>query len=62
MIVFDAPPPLLKDAVTLMLADAVEGSLVVVRLGRTRRDRLAAVRQVLVQRGLAPIGVVLLER
>lgn len=59
--VFDVPP-LTEVADGLALADAVDAVLVVVRLGRTRRERLHELRSTLLQRGVVPAGFVVIGR
>lgn len=51
-------PPLTEVADALTLADACEAVIVAVRLGHTRRDRLAELRRILAQRGISPAGFV----
>lgn len=61
VIVLDSPP-IAEAADSLPLAEAVDAVLVVVRLGRTRRDKLAELRRILAQRGISPVGVVAITR
>jgi non-specific protein-tyrosine kinase len=51
-------PPLGEVADALPLADEVDAVIVAVRLGYTRRDRLADLRRMLAQQGVSPIGFV----
>jgi polysaccharide biosynthesis transport protein len=61
VIIFDSPP-VTEVADSLALADAVDAVLVVVRFGRTRRDKLTELRRILAQRGVSPVGVVAITR
>lgn len=57
-VVVDAPPiPEVSDA--LSLAEHVDDVLLVVRLGKTRRDRLANLGETLAHQGIRPVGIVL---
>jgi Mrp family chromosome partitioning ATPase len=61
VLVIDSPPVTeVSDA--LLFADVVEATLVAVRLGRTRRDRLDEVRQAFAQREISPLGFVVTSR
>jgi capsular exopolysaccharide synthesis family protein len=55
-------PPLTEVADALALADASDGVVVAVRLGRTRRDRLDELRRMLGRHGLSPLGFVVTQR
>jgi len=57
VVVIDSAP-ITEVADALTIADEVDVILVAVRLGRTRRDRLAELRRMLGQRGIAPTGLV----
>ena len=61
VVVIDSSP-LGEVADALAFADAVEAVLVAVRLGRTRRDRLADLRQRLAQVGVSPSGAIVIDR
>jgi capsular exopolysaccharide synthesis family protein len=61
VVVVDSPP-LTQVADALALADAVEAVVIAVRLGTTRRDKLAELRRMLLQRGIAPVGFVVTGR
>jgi capsular exopolysaccharide synthesis family protein len=61
VIVIDSPP-LTEVADALTLADVVDITLVAVRLGRSRRDRLDELRRALAQRGVSPAGFVVTTR
>lgn len=61
VIVIDSPP-LAEVADALNLARAAEAVIVVVRLGRTRRDRLIELRRMLSQHGVHPVGFVCIAR
>lgn len=55
VVVVDAPPlPEVAEAVAL--ADASEAVVVCVRIGHTRRDKLAELRELLGRRGVVPLG------
>src|SRR5205807_736560 len=61
VVVVAAPPPLdLPDI--LLLAGSVDAVLLAVQLGRTRRERLAALRRDLAQRRILPAGFAIVER
>lgn len=55
-------PPLTEVADALTLADEADAVIVAVRIGRTRRDRLAELRRMLAQRGVIPAGFVVTTR
>jgi capsular exopolysaccharide synthesis family protein len=55
-------PPLPEVAEVLDMASAAEAVLVAVRLGRTRRDKLVQLRELLARRGIAPAGLVVTTR
>ena len=61
VVVIDSSP-LGEVADALAFADAVEAVLVAVRLGHTRRDRLADLRQRLAQVGVSPSGAIVIDR
>jgi capsular exopolysaccharide synthesis family protein len=61
VIVVDSPP-LTEVSDALALADAADAVLVAIRLGRTRRDKLAELRRMLAQRGIAPAGFIVTTR
>jgi capsular exopolysaccharide synthesis family protein len=61
VIIFDTPP-LPEVAEALALAAAVEAVLIAVRLGHTRRDRLAELRRMFALRGVTPLGFVVTLR
>jgi tyrosine-protein kinase len=61
VVVFDSPP-LVDVAEALVLADAVDTVVVAVRVGRTRRDLLARLRELLARRGVSPFGYVVTAR
>jgi tyrosine-protein kinase len=61
VVVIDSSP-LGEVADALAFADAVETVLVCVRLGHTRRDRLADLRQRLAQVGVSPTGTIVIAR
>jgi tyrosine-protein kinase len=55
VVVVDSPPlPEVAEAVAL--ADACEAVVVCVRIGHTRRDKLAELRELLARRGVVPLG------
>jgi tyrosine-protein kinase len=54
--------PLTQVADALVLADAVDVVVIAVRLGTTRRDKLAELRRMLLQRGISPVGFVVTSR
>ncbi len=61
VVVVDAPPlPEVAEAVAL--ADGCEAVIVCVRIGHTRRDKLAELRELLGRRGVVPLGVFLTSR
>jgi Mrp family chromosome partitioning ATPase/capsular polysaccharide biosynthesis protein len=55
VVVIDSPP-LPEVAEALALADASEAVLICVRIGYTRRDKLAELRDLLARRGVTPLG------
>ena len=61
VIVIDAPP-VPEVAEILTLTAAVEAVIVCVRIGNTRRDRLAELRDLLARRGVTPLGLVVTSR
>ena len=61
VVIFDAPP-LTEVADALPLAPMVDAVVIVVRFGRTRRDRLGDARLVLAQLGVLPAGVLAVMR
>jgi len=61
IVIIDSPP-LAEVADALPLADAVDGVIVAVRMGHSRRDKLTEIRRVLTQRGVHPLGIVLTQR
>jgi capsular exopolysaccharide synthesis family protein len=61
VIVVDSPP-LTEVADALTLADTADAVLVAIRLGRTRRDKLAELRRMLAQGGISPAGFVVTTR
>jgi receptor protein-tyrosine kinase len=61
VIVIDSPP-LPEVAEGLAMASAVEAVLISVRLGHTRREKLAQLRELLARRGVSPLGFVLTTR
>lgn len=61
VIVLDAPP-VPEVAEILTLTSAVEAVIVCVRIGYTRRDRLAELRDLLARRGVTPLGFVVTSR
>jgi capsular exopolysaccharide synthesis family protein len=61
IVVVDAPPlPEVAEAVAL--ADACEAVIVCVRVGHTRRDKLAELRDLLGRRGVVPLGFFITTR
>jgi Mrp family chromosome partitioning ATPase len=61
VVVVDAPPlPEVAEAVAL--ADACEAVVVCVRIGHTRRDKLAELRELLGRRGVTPLGFFVTSR
>jgi Mrp family chromosome partitioning ATPase/capsular polysaccharide biosynthesis protein len=61
VVVVDSPP-LPEVAEALALADAAETVLICVRIGHTRRDRLAELRDLLGRRGVTPLGLFVTDR
>jgi capsular exopolysaccharide synthesis family protein len=61
VVIFDSAP-LTEVADALPLATAVDSVVLVVRFGRTRRDRLEAARLRLAQLGIVPAGIVAVTR
>ncbi len=61
VVVVDSPP-LPEVAEALSMASAVETVLISVRLGHTRRDKLAQLRELLMRRGVSPLGFVVTTR
>jgi capsular exopolysaccharide synthesis family protein len=61
IVVVDSPP-LPEVAEALSMAEAVEAVLISVRLGHTRRDKLEQLRELLMRRGVAPVGFVVAAR
>jgi capsular exopolysaccharide synthesis family protein len=61
VVVVDSPP-LPEVAEALSMAEAVEAVLISVRLGHTRRDKLEQLRELLMRRGVAPVGFVVAAR
>jgi polysaccharide biosynthesis transport protein len=61
IVVIDSPP-LPEVAEALAMASAVEAVLISVRLGHTRREKLAQLRELLARRGVSPLGFVLTTR
>jgi Mrp family chromosome partitioning ATPase len=59
-LVISAPP--LPAAETTVLAELADAVIIAVAVGRTRRDRLAQVRNGFARRGVTPAGFVVLER
>jgi non-specific protein-tyrosine kinase len=55
-------PPLPEVAEVLDMAGVAEVVIVAVRLGRTRRDKLAELRELLARRGVSPAGFVVTTR
>jgi receptor protein-tyrosine kinase len=55
-------PPLPEVAEAVALADASEAVIVCVRIGHTRRDKLAELRELLGQRGVIPLGFFVTSR
>ena len=61
VIVIDAPP--VPDVAEILpLTSAVEAVIVCVRVGHTRRDRLAELRDLLARRGVTPLGLIVTSR
>jgi receptor protein-tyrosine kinase len=61
VVVVDSPPlPEVAEAVAL--SDACEAVVVCVRIGHTRRDKLAELRELLRRRGVAPLGFFITAR
>lgn len=50
-------PPLPEVAEAVALADACEAAILCVRIGHTRRDKLAELRELLGRRGVTPLGL-----
>ena len=61
IVIFDSPP-ITEVADALPLATAVDAVVLVVRYGRTRRDKLAQARLLLGQLGVVPAGIVAVTR
>jgi capsular exopolysaccharide synthesis family protein len=61
VVVVDSPP-IPEVAEALAMAGAVEAVLISVRLGHTRREKLAQLRELLARRGVSPMGFVLTTR
>lgn len=61
IVVIDSPP-LPEVAEALALADAAEAVLLCVRIGHTRRDKLAELRDLLGRRGVTPLGFFVTSR
>jgi capsular exopolysaccharide synthesis family protein len=61
IVVIDSPP-LPEVAEALAMAGAVDAVLISVRLGHTRREKLAQLRELLARRGVSPLGFVLTTR
>jgi Mrp family chromosome partitioning ATPase/capsular polysaccharide biosynthesis protein len=61
VIIIDSPA-LAEVSDALALADVADSTVVAVRLGRTRRDKLHELRRVLAQRGVQPAGLVVTTR
>lgn len=61
VVIFDSPP-VTEVADALPLATTVDAVVVLVRYGRTRRDKLARARLVLGQLGVVPAGIVAVTR
>jgi tyrosine-protein kinase len=61
VVVIDSPP-LPEVAEALALADAAESVLICVRIGHTRRDRLADLRDLFARRGVTPLGFFVTSR
>jgi capsular exopolysaccharide synthesis family protein len=61
VVVIDSPA-LTDFADSTVLADAVDTVIVAVRLGRSRRDKLAELRRLLADRGINPAGFVLTDQ
>jgi Mrp family chromosome partitioning ATPase len=61
VVVVDSPPlPEVAEAVAL--SDACEAVIVCVRIGHTRRDKLAELRELLGRRGVTPLGLFVTSR
>ena len=61
VVIVDSPPfPEVAEAVAL--ADACEAVVVCVRIGHTRRDKLAELRELLGRRGVVPLGFFITSR
>ena len=61
VVVIDSPA-LTLFADSTALADVVDSVIVVVRLGRSRRDKFAELGRLLAQRRITPLGFVLTDR
>jgi polysaccharide biosynthesis transport protein len=62
VIVMDSPP-ILEVAEAVAIAEAADATVIAVRMGHTRRDRLVELRRVLAMRRIEPVGfVVTLKR
>ena len=61
VVIFDAPP-VTEVAEALELAAVVDAVILVVRLGHTRRDKLNDLRDLLLRRGISPVGFVVTTR
>jgi Mrp family chromosome partitioning ATPase len=55
-------PPLTEVAEAVAFADASETVVVCVRIGHTRRDKLAELRDLLARRGVVPLGFFVTSR
>ena len=55
-------PPLPEVAEAVAFADASEAVVVCVRIGHTRRDKLAELRDLLARRGVVPLGFFVTSR
>ena len=61
VVVIDTPP-LPEAAEAIAFADAAEAVIVCVRIGHTRRDKLAELRELLGRRGVTPLGFFITAR
>jgi non-specific protein-tyrosine kinase len=61
VVIFDTPP-VTEAADALPLATAVDAVVLVIRYGRTRREKLARARMLLEQLGVVPAGIVAVTR
>jgi Mrp family chromosome partitioning ATPase len=61
VVVVDSPP-LPEVAEAIAFADACEAVVLCVRIGHTRRDKLADLRELLGRRGVVPLGIFLTSR